>query len=47
MFLGVLVAAAVSFAVASVLLGFGRGEKKETEPVEFDCTAVPAQAWAA
>lgn len=32
-FAGVLIAAAVSFAVASVLLGFGRGEKKD-EPVE-------------
>jgi PTS system mannitol-specific IIC component len=34
-FAGVLIAAAVSFAVASVLLGFGRGEKEEeTAPAE-------------
>jgi len=33
-FLGVLVAAAVSFAVASLLLGFGRGEKAEPSPAE-------------
>ena len=30
-FAGVLISAAVSFAVAAVLLGFGRGEKKELE----------------
>jgi len=46
-FLGVLVAAAVSFAVASVLLGFGRGEKKETEDAAGDGTAVQAEAVAA
>ncbi|MDQ1483204.1 MAG: mannitol system or component [Actinomycetota bacterium] len=34
-FLGVLVAAAVSFAVASLLLGFGRGEKAEPTPEEL------------
>ncbi|MEY9904802.1 PTS system mannitol-specific IIC component [Catenulispora sp. MAP12-49] len=47
-FLGVLVAAAVSFAVASVLLGFGRGEKKETEDaVAEGSAAVPSQTEAA
>jgi len=46
-FLGVLVAAAVSFAVASVLLGFGRGEKKETEDVADDGTTVQTEAVAA
>lgn len=32
--LGILVATAVSFAVAAVLLGFGRGEKAEPEEPE-------------
>ena len=48
-FMGVLIGAGVSFVVASVLLGFGRGEKEvpadETEAVESaDSGAVPAPA---
>jgi hypothetical protein len=35
-FLAIIVAAGVSFAVASVLLGFGRGEPKEEEVVAPD-----------
>ena len=38
-FLGVLVAAAVSFAVAAMLLGFGRGEKAEPTPEEPTASA--------
>jgi mannitol PTS system EIICBA or EIICB component len=38
---GVAVATAVSFAVASLLLGFGRGEKAEPEPAE---SGTPAAA---
>jgi PTS system mannitol-specific IIC component len=41
---GVVVAAAVSFVVGSVLLGFGRGENAEEALEEDDSPAVPAQA---
>jgi PTS system mannitol-specific IIC component len=38
-FLGVVVAGSVSFAVASVLLGFGRGEKAELTPEDMAAAA--------
>jgi PTS system mannitol-specific IIC component len=47
---GVVVAAAVSFLVGSLLLGFGRGEREEDaaeEPADADGATVPAQTAAA
>jgi PTS system mannitol-specific IIC component len=41
-FTGVFVAAAVSFAVGSMLLGFGRGEKAEEEEAEGELAAATA-----
>jgi PTS system mannitol-specific IIC component len=38
-FLGVVVAGSVSFAVAAVLLGFGRGEKAELTPEDLAAAA--------
>jgi mannitol-specific phosphotransferase system IIBC component len=41
-FAGVFIAAAVSFAVGSMLLGFGRGEKAEEEQAEGDLATATA-----